>query len=333
MTLAKKIVLFVWSLMLLAIGIVSFILIKQSRDDKQLEKITMVTALPDVKNFLTLNKVKEALNKERIELDVQFSGGDFSKNHERVQDGTVDAKLDSHLPWSTFQSLRQKPNATPNIEVIMPLYFTQFGMYKLNRNNLEYNNLADRLIKMLIPREETQKTLALRFLEKENLITRKPERTDLNLVIQPNGKKRLFQLTLDDFTINSTNLQIDDTSDILNDEMITRLRKSRNEPLYADIMLNYPGVVRSKVGQSLDELNVLKKMDLPEDQNDPIWVFLISLIVKKDKVNESKIQKLKKVLSKPEILQSYWNEHRENTIGFKPNELQQITDKINSYFV
>ncbi|QTX02582.1 D-methionine transport system substrate-binding protein [Candidatus Phytoplasma luffae] len=294
--------------------------------NKDVPKVVINTALPLADVFLR-DVIKEELKKDNVDLESSFFDKGYTKTNENLIKDKCDAKLDCHIPW-LLEELKKTNNSDSKIEVLSPFYFPKFSIYSFdsgqNPKNLEevkeYKN-NNNVLDIFIPSEKTQKNLAFRLLEQIKLIERKPENTDEKLM---EDKSKLFDLNEDSFEIR-------DNLKIHKENFLTMFSKVK-EYTKANIFINYPAVIGQGELEG-DSINTIEEINKPSKDNykDPLWAYVISLIVKKDNVNNDKIQKLKKVFSDKENLKKYWNKQTKFAYGFEDCDIKKITETINSY--
>ncbi|MDV3196012.1 MAG: MetQ/NlpA family ABC transporter substrate-binding protein [Candidatus Phytoplasma stylosanthis] len=297
---------------------------KNNKKEEKIEKIKIQTALRPVSDFLN-EKIKPKLQEKGVELEVLHIES-YTKNHYDLVNKKCDAKLDSHLPWSYFQN--ENKNIKTEIKVLSLLYFPKFAIYSLkessinNEESLKNKFNRNEEIKMLLPEEKTQKTLALRLLENLKLIERKNDRKDDKLIT-----KDKFQLSEQDFVIKS-NIKMEFTN------ALTGFFNQFKDGNY-DICCNYPKLLGNNNLQNF--LNIISTIELnedteknEEDYKDPLLPYIISIIVRKESLYQPKIQKLKEVFEDKEILKLYWEKEKEFACGLQKYDIQKVILNINN---
>lgn len=296
------------------LGIVLFFL-GSKQDDK------IVSALPDSTSFLE-TVIKPEVEKENLTFKTELISQAYHQTQKLVDEDVAIAKLDSHLPYTIITAANE--NKDTRWIVIAPFYFPKFGMYNWQTDN-EIKTIDDlkqkEEIKILIPKEEIQQSLALRFLEQIQLITRIQGQED-------DKKQHLekFKLSQKDYKISS-NIKL---SEALLPAMFGEFQQGReNKPPKYDVFLNYPGVISNN---NLEKLKTITTLKLPTDLKDPLIAYSISLIAKAKNKNHMTLEKIKLLLQKEEILKTYYDKFSQYIEPLPLDKTTEIVNNINDFF-
>ncbi|MBP3059366.1 hypothetical protein FEF22_001000 [Texas Phoenix palm phytoplasma] len=308
--------------------IIWFCFLSSDNSNNNKNKILKIaTALPTVKDFLE-GPVREELKKENIDLEISFLPHQYKQTNELLNNDSVIAKLDSHLPYTFVlnQNNSQEKSTEEKSSVAQSFYWANLGLFntKNNPNKIKtWEDLQKKLdskekIKILFCKEVPQQALALRFLEKLSLIQRKPQFNDqkLNLSQKINLKEEYF--------IISSNIELHKANSLT--EIFNKFKDVSSD---YDLFINYPAVVG--INTLKKDVNYISKLELDENQTN-LYVYTISLITKFKNLDSELINSLKKVLKKPELINQYQNKYSNFLSMISSDKNDLITEKINEYF-
>ncbi|WP_225696037.1 hypothetical protein [Candidatus Phytoplasma sp. AldY-WA1] len=290
------------------------------------KKLKIVTALSNVKDFLTSDQIKNRLQEKGMELDLQFIFNEYAQTHKLLMNDEVIAKLDSHLSYSIDEN--DKGQFSDSIMVAHPLYWPHIGLYntkkpRKNKNKIKNWEDFERIkkqesepIKILICDNKAQINIMLRFLEKLKIISRKEISKDTEQKIKD---KRYF-LDKNDFDIPK-NIEICIPSGVTLLDSVQLFKDSEY-----DLFINYPAIA----GVTNGEIDVIQKYTKPEI-NDFAITNTISLIIKEKYKDNELIKELKSILSMQDIIIFFQDKYK-NGDFIPSNEIEKITNKINQYF-
>jgi ABC-type metal ion transport system substrate-binding protein len=279
-------------------------------------KLTVATALPTVKYFLE-GYVKNRLKEYNIDLSIKYVSSGFEQTNELLLNKQVDAKLDSHVHHLNI--FNQKVQEQDQLTFSQAVYLAKFGLFAKSNifNGLEgikitnhHNNL-----KILMPQDNFQRSLALRVLQK------------LGIIKETNNiAKEKFNLKTTDF--QSTNLypKIEYTTEL--DLMkITNKFIASNE---FDLCLNYPTLM----GLGTNKFQLLGIMPEPTQPDDILYSYAISLLTTQNNENNWKIKILKDVLKEDKAIEYMEaSPFKDNFYMIPRNVIEQISKIIKEKYL
>ncbi|AOF54959.1 ABC-type methionine transport system, substrate-binding protein [Maize bushy stunt phytoplasma] len=286
-------------------------------------KLTVATALPTIKYFLE-EYAKDRLKEYNIDLDVQYISSGFKQTNELLLNKKVDAKLDAHVHDLNIFN-KENPNIPDQDKLTFSqvVYLAKFGLFaKPNTfNNLEgiqKNNHPNNL-KILMPQDNFQRSLALRVLQELKIIEKiNPERT-LSIEEQ-------FNLKTTDF--KPTNLYPD--IEYTTESNLMTITSRFLAPNDFDLCLNYPTLM----GLGINNFISLGIMQKPTNLDDIIYSYTISLVTTNNNKNNWKIKILQDILKEAEAIEYMEKSQFATNFYMIPRqEVKQISKNIKDKYL
>lgn len=291
--------------------------------NKQTHKLKVATALPTIKDFLE-GYAKDRLKEYNIDLDVQYLSLGFKQTNELLLNKQVDAKLDAHVhDLNIFNKEQSNIPDQDKLTFSQAVYLAKFGLFaKPNTFNhlaiIQKKNHPNNL-KILIPQDNFQRSLALRVLQELKIIEEINPRRTLSTEEQFNLKTIDFKSTYLYPTIEYT------TEPDLN--KITSRFLATND---FDLCLNYPTVM----GLGINKFISLGTMQKPNELDDILYSYTISLVTTNNHENDWKIKILKDILKEEEaIVYMEAKPFATNFYMIPRNEVKQISKNIKDKYL
>ncbi|WP_024563343.1 ABC transporter substrate-binding protein [Candidatus Phytoplasma tritici] len=291
--------------------------------NQQTHKLKVATALPTIKDFLE-GYAKDRLKEYNIDLDVQYLSLGFKQTNELLLNKQVDAKLDAHVhDLNIFNKEQSNIPDQDKLTFSQVVYLAKFGLFaKPNTfNNLEIIQKTNHpsKLKILIPQDNFQRSLALRVLQELKIIEEiKPGRT-LNIEEQ-------FNLKTTDF--KSTDLYPD--IEYTTEPELNKITSRFLAPNDFDLCLNYPTVM----GLGINKFISLGIMQKPTQLDDILYSYTISLVTTNNNENDWKIKILKDILKEEEAIEYMEsNPFATNFYMIPRQEVKQISKNIKDKYL
>lgn len=321
---------------LIVIGII--IKIRNHKNDNNMKKIKIATALETTRAFLEDN-LKPELKKDNIDLEVIYKGNSYRETNQLLQnDKDVIAILDSHLVFAKNTLQKSNNSMSEDVMIAQPFYLSKIGFYTLDarilqiqnqiQSQIKINNITDlqnaiinlltqnqpnqviNKIKILVCSDPIQKVLSFLFLQQMGLIHLKQGLQADNVILNPN-----------DFIIPN---HIEIVEEISLKELHNKFQNDNSIHFF----INYPGVL----GTKKQLFKLFTSLIIPSDIKNPIYDYTISLIVKTKDINSEKVKILKEALRKQHLI-DYMNKRNSLYLEMIPVEkMDQISERINQKY-
>ncbi|WP_349401624.1 MetQ/NlpA family ABC transporter substrate-binding protein [Candidatus Phytoplasma solani] len=261
---------------------------KQTALDLFPSRLKVATALSTVQNLLE-GSVKKHLKKyHNITLEILYFPNGFNKTDELLANKEVDAKFDAHVHHLNIAN----QNYNNRLTFVQAGYLPKFSLFALNKDN-NFKNLEDlkkfkkdnpnKKLKILMPNDNFQQSLSFYLLEQLGIIKKNNlgTTTQTFFELKPNFFESVFGFP---------EIQYE------TDELISITHKFLNGGY--DLCLQYPTLM----GNISNDVSVVETLKKPDELEDPIYSYTISLVARKDNEKSKEIKILQEVLKQEKII-------------------------------